>query len=198
MHEQDVRDEINVIKAMVEKSRRSTAESGGLFVFWGVLIIAAMAASIILEHFKVYHRIWIVWTAAVAIGWIYSFYFGIRRARSRKAETYAGISARYLGLACGMGFFLACFLFPVLKIYPTETIPMAFSLVAGILFFVLGGLFEWNMMKWIGLIWWLGSVGLGLIGEASRNLVFLGLFFVGYFIPSLALWRKHRSEQRGK
>jgi len=198
MQEPDIREEINIIRSLVEKSRRSTIESGGLFVFWGILIIAAMAATMILEHFGLHHGTWLAWTAAVAIGWVFSFFYGLRRARSRQAETYAGIFARHIGLACGTGFLLACFVFPLLNVYPPSTIPMAFSLIAGIFFFVLGGLYEWNLMKWIGLLWWLGSIGLALLAEDIRNPAFLGLFIAGYFVPSLVIWRKHRSELRGK
>ena len=198
MNDTEVRQEIQIIRNMVEKSRRSTAESGGFYVFWGILIIAAMAGTIILESLRLYRWITLAWTAAVAVGWIYSFVRGFQRARTRKTETYAETTARYLGIACGTGFLLACFLFPLLKIYPYGTIPMAFSLIAGILFFVLGGIYEWNFLKWIGLAWWLGSIGLSLLAEIVRNMAFLALFIGCYFIPSLIIWRKYRRAQRNR
>ncbi|MBN1938174.1 MAG: hypothetical protein JW843_01210 [Candidatus Aminicenantes bacterium] len=198
MQEPDIREEINIIRTMVEKSRKSTIEAGGLFVFWGALIIAAMAATIVLENMKLFRKMSIPWTAALIIGWAVTTAYWIRRSRNRKVETYTGRAARYLGFSCGLGFFLGCYLFPLLAVYPHEKIPVVFSLIAGILFFISGGLYEWALLRWAGLVWWLGSIGLALLPRHVVNAAFLGLFVIGFFIPSLLIWRKHRSDQGGQ
>jgi hypothetical protein len=196
MNEPDVREELRIIRAMVEKTRRSTAETGGLFVFWGALIIAAMGGTMILEHFELYRWIWFLWTVTGVLGWGYSIFYGLKKSRSKAAMTYAETATRYLGIACGVGFFLACFILPLLKIYSTDAIPVVFSLVAGILFFVFGGIQEWPLFLWIGAAWWAGSAGLAITPPQIRNPAFLGLFIAGYFIPSLLVWLKYRREQR--
>jgi len=196
MNEPDVREELRIIRAMVEKTRRSTAETGGLFVFWGGLIIAALGGTMILEHFKQYRWIWLFWTAVVVLGWGYSLFYGLKRSRAKTAKTYAEMATRHLGIACGSGFLLACFALPLLKIYPTDVIPVVFSLIAGIFFFVFGGIQEWPLFLWIGAAWWAGSIGLAMVPPQIRNPAFLGLFVAGYFVPSLLVWLKYRREQR--
>jgi hypothetical protein len=196
MNEPDVREELRIIRDMVEKTRRSTAETGGLYVFWGALIIAAMAGTMILEHFELYRWIWFAWTAATVIGWGFSLFYGLKRSRSKTPKTYAEMATRHLGIACGAGFLFACFALPLLKIYPLDVIPVVFSLIAGIFFFVFGGIQEWPLFLWIGAAWWAGSIGLAVVPPGIRNPAFLGLFVAGYFVPSLVVWLKYRREQR--
>jgi molybdopterin synthase catalytic subunit len=52
MDEHELKEEIRLIKDMVEKTRKTTAESGAVFIFWGFVIIAAIIGTYALIYFS--------------------------------------------------------------------------------------------------------------------------------------------------
>ena len=42
MNEHEIREEIQIIRSMIEKTKRATAESAAIFIVWGVLISLAL------------------------------------------------------------------------------------------------------------------------------------------------------------
>jgi hypothetical protein len=194
MTEDQAREDIQIIKSMLEKTRKATVESVGIFLIWGTLITAAMAASYVLSVNHAYKAQWIVWAVAGGLGWVASFILGFRYGRRPRVSSYVQTAARHLYIACGVGFALVCFVFPMLKIYSYEVIPMIYSVVAGILFFTMGGVFESPSLTWLGLLWWVGGTCTVFIKGDARQLAFAALFLIGYDIPAVALWLKHRRE----
>jgi hypothetical protein len=194
MTEEQAREDIRIIKNMLEKTKKATVESVGLFLVWGFLITFAMAAGYVIAQTRHPERQWIVWTAATAVGWVASILTGIRRGRRAPVTSYVQTAARHLYIASGMGFLLVCFVFPVFKVYGYDEIPILFSAVAGILFFVMSGIYESPLMIWLGLFWWAGGAGMIFIKGDARILAFAGLFLIGYDIPALVLWLKHRRD----
>ena len=195
MTEQDARQDIQTIKAMLEKTKKATAESGTLFIVWGILIALALVGNYILAYYKQYEWEWLNWTAVAVIGWIYSVIYGIRRERREPAKTYVQIAARHLYFASGALFLLVGLAFPRIGIYSYEAISPLISAVTGVLFFVMGGLFEWPFLKWAGAIWWAGAVGMSFLPGDDRTLAFAVLFVALYLIPSFVLRSKFRKEQ---
>jgi len=199
MNEMQAKEEIQLIKNMLEKTRRATAESGTLFIVWGVLIALALAGNYILAYFKKYDWEWLSWVAMAVIGWVYSVIYGIRRERKEPVRTYIQTSARHLYFACGAGFLLVGLILPALRVYSYEAITILVAAVSGILFFVMGGIYEWPVLRGLGLLWWLGAVGMSLIrGVGGRTLLFTVLFVICYLIPSFILRAQYKKERESK
>jgi hypothetical protein len=194
MTEEQAREDIQIIKSMLEKTRKATAESVGIFIIWGILVTIAMIVSYVLTLSRSYHAQWIIWAAAGGIGWVASFILGFRYARRPRLSSYVQTAARHLYIGCGVGFALVSFVLPMLKVYGYDDIPMLFSVVAGILFFTMGGVFESPSLTWLGLLWWVGGTSTVFIKGDLRELAFAVLFLVGYDIPAIALWLRHRRE----
>ena len=68
-------------------------------------------------------------------------------------------------------------------------------MIAGILVFTLGGIYDWNLLKWCGVIWWLGAIGMVFIHENYRDLYFVPLIIIGYIMPALILRSMYRKER---
>jgi hypothetical protein len=198
MDEQQAREEIHLIKEMVEKTRKATAESGTLFIFWGFLIIVAIIITYVLAYFHKFQWIWANWIAWAVIGWGYSAHYGIRQGRKQETRTYAQLTALYLSIACGVGFLFAAFVFPSLKVYSYNAIGILVALIAGILVFVMGGIYEWKLLKWCGLLWWLGAVGMIFVPGDYRTLCFIPLIILGYLVPGFILRSRYKKEQSPK
>jgi hypothetical protein len=198
MDEQQARDEIRLIKEMVEKTRKATAQSGTLFIFWGFLVIAAVVVTYVLAYFHKFHWIWANWIAWAVIGWGYSALYGIRQERTRKTRTYAQMAVQHLSIACGTAYLLAAFVFPPLKVYSYNAISILVAFISGILVFVMGGIYEWSLLKWCGLLWWLGAVGMIFVPGDYRTLCFIPLIIFGYLVPGFILRSKYKREQSSK
>jgi hypothetical protein len=198
MDEQQAREEIRLIKEMVEKTRKATAQSGAIFIFWGFLIIVAIIITYVLAYFHKFQWIWVNWIVWAAIGWGYSAHYGIRQERTRKTRTYAQMAVKHLSIACGAAYLLAAFVFPPLKVYSYNAISILVAFITGILIFMLGGIYEWNLLKWCGLLWWLGAAGMTFVPGDYRTLCLIPLIVFGYLVPGFILRSKYKREQSSK
>jgi hypothetical protein len=199
MDEMQAKEEIRLIKAMLEKTKKATAESGTLFIVWGVLITLALVGSYVLAYFKKYDWEWLNWIVVTVAGWVYSVIYGIRKERQEPVRTYFQTAARHLYFACGTAFLLVGIVFPAFKVYSYEAIPILIAAVSGILFIVMGGIYEWPLLKWAGFLWWVGAVGMSFLKSYSgRVLVFTILFIAAYLAPSFILRAKYKKEQASK
>ena len=195
MNEQQAREDIRIIKAMLDKTRKATSESGTLFIVWGFLITLALIGNYALAYFENNRWGWLVWIVVTAAGGIYSAVYGYRKDRRAPVKTYIQIVGRHLYEACGAGFVLVAIILPLLGAYSHEAITILWAVVMGILFFVMGGLFEWSLLKWFGLAWWVGAVGLTLVKGNNRTLLYTVLFIACYLVPAFILRAKYRKEQ---
>jgi hypothetical protein len=187
MNEIQANEELKLIREMIDRTRKITAGSWMFFLIWGIVAILGIGGMYILVFIDRYSWIWLNWIAFVSAGIIFSIIYEKRIERLRGARTYANIATGHVCFACGMAFILVGFIFPLLKLYSWELIAIFISLIAGIMIFSLGGIYDWNLLKWCGAIWWLGALGMGFIHENYRALLFILLILIGYIIPSLVL-----------
>lgn len=180
---------------MLEKTKRATVESGTLFIFWGILIILAIAGTYLLAYFHKFHWIWINWIFFAVIGWAYSIFYGIRREKKHQTKTYVQSAVKYLSIACGLGYLLVGFVLPGLGVYSHSVIPILVAVISGILLFVLGGIYEWNILKWCGLLWWLGAVGIIFVPKDYNGLFLVPLIIFGYLVPGFIYRAKYKKEK---
>jgi hypothetical protein len=195
MTEHDAREDLQIIKSMLEKTRQATAESGTLFIFWGILISLALIASYILGSRGLYQWEWLNWIAMTVIGWVVTVVYSIRRGRREKLTTYVQLTVRHVYFSCGVGFLLVGLVFPVIGVYSYEAIIVLISAVTGILFFTLAAVFDWPLFRGLGLLWWLGAIGMSFVREGPRTLIYTGLFVVGFLVPAFLIRAKYRKDR---
>jgi len=195
MNQNQMKEEIQLIKQMVEKSKKATAESWQYFSTWGILIILAIAGNYILAFLEVFQWIWANWIAFMIIGVLYSLFHLGKKEKSRGATTYSQIAVGYLCFACGIALMLGGFVFPVLELYSYGVIPVIISMVIGIMLFVMGGIYEWTLLKWGGVIWWLGCVAMIFVPWQYRTLLCIPLIIFGYLVPGLILRSQYQKER---
>ena len=195
MKETDVKEEIRYIKDMIDQTRKITAGSWMFFLIWGTATILGVAFMYVLIGMEKFDLIWLNWVILMSGGALFTLVYARKIERRTGAKTYPQIALGHLSIACGAGFGLAGFLFPMLKLYSWGLIPILIALIAGIYAFTLGGIFEWNVLKWCGFFWWLGSVGMAFIKEDYRALLFIPLILVGYITPALVLRSQYRKQR---
>jgi hypothetical protein len=195
MNELQAKEEIRFIKEMIEKTKQITAGSWMFFLVWGIMAILGIASMYVLVFLEKYSFIWLNWVVFMLVGVVFSLVYGARLERLQGKKTYAQTATGYLCFACGMGFFLSGFILPLLGLYTWGLIPVLISMIAGILVFTLGGIYDWNLLKWCGVIWWLGAIGMVFIHENYRALFFVPLIIIGYIMPALILRSMYRKER---
>lgn len=197
MNEMQVKERIQFIQEMIERTKRIAAGSWMFGIIWGIVGILGVIGMYVLVYFEKYSWIWINWIILVTIGIAYSLFYSAKQEQARGMKTYAQVAAWHLRLACGIAFILVGLIFPALGLYSWGLIAVLISLVAGILVFVVGGIYEWNLLKWCGVIWWLGALGMAFIHENYRALLFIPLILIGYIMPAIVLrsiYQKEREE----
>jgi hypothetical protein len=197
MNDLQAKDEIRLIQEMIERTKKITAGSWMFFLVWGIVVILGIGGMYALVSIEEFSWIWLNWIVFVGIGVVFSIVYGKKLEQSAGARTYANITTAHVCVACGMAFVLVGFIFPLLNLYSWGVIPVLISMVAGILVFTLGGIFEWNLLKWCGTIWWLGAVGMVFFHENYRALLVIPLLLIGYIMPALILrsmYQKQREE----
>ena len=195
MHQDQMKEEIQLIKQMDEKTKKAYAESWQYFSIWGILIILAIAGNYILAFFEVFQWIWVNWIAFMIIGVLYSLFHLRKKEKNRGAITYSQIAVGHLCFACGIALMLGGFIFPILKLYSYEVIPVIIALVLGIMLFGIGGIYEWNLLKWGGVIWWLGSVAMIFVPVHYRTLICIPLIIFGHLVPGFILRSQYQKER---
>ena len=189
--------DIQYIKAMIRQSREVTAGSWMFFLVWGVLVILAIVAQYVLVSLAIYHLIWLDWVAFAVIGLSFSMIYSRKLKKEKKVKTYLDQALSAVILASALGFLLTGFIFPYLNLYGWEAIPVLIAMVAGMLTFIMGGLFEWKLLKACGLIWWAGALIMCFVPAGLRSLFFIPLILIGYIWPALSLrslYYKQRSQ----
>lgn len=195
MNELQAKEEIQFIREMIEKTKMITAGSWNYFLVWGIVAILAVIGMYVLVFFEKHNWIWLNWVVFVGIGIVLTIFYGVKQERLQEMKTYAQDAMGHLGFACGMAFILVGFIFPLLGLYSYGVIPVLISTIAGIFAFVTGGIFEWNLLKWCGAIWWLGALGMLFIHWHYRALLFVPLIIIGYLVPAIVLRSMYRKER---
>jgi len=198
MDEQQAREDIKLIRDMLERTRRATAESGALFIFWGVWLVLGLAGHYALYFLQRFNWIWANWAFFGLSGWVVSAVYSIRRGRRAQTRTYAQGAMGFVSIACSIAFLMAAFVFPLLQIYPYEAIPVIIALISGIMQFIQGGLFRWPLLGAAGILWWVGAAAMAFVPGDWRGLVLIPLMILGYLVPGLIFRSRFRRDGNDK
>jgi len=198
MTDEQAKQDLHLIREMMEKSRRATAESGWLFIFWGIVIMAASAGSYLLHVLEKYEWIWANWIVFMGGGLAYSLFYSLKKQRNAGARTYAQSAALHFVMACGVGFMMVGLVFPFFKLYSPEVVPVLIALIAGMLVFGIAGVYESGILRWFGLLWWLGAAAMVPVQGDDRMLAFIPLMVVGYIVPGFIFRAKYRKAGVGR
>ena len=187
MSEVNANDEIRFIREMIERTKEITAGSWMFFLIWGIVAILGVVGMYVLVYLEMFSLIWLDWIVFVAVGIVYTFVYAAKMERRKEVKSYAHKITTHLSISCGIAFILVGFVFPALSLYTWGLIAVFISLIAGILVFVMGGIYNWNLLKWCGVIWWAGALGMVFLHENYRSLLFVPLILIGYIMPALVL-----------
>jgi hypothetical protein len=196
MTEDQVQEQLSIIRAMVEKSRRETAESGYFFIWIGLIGVVSVFVIMGLESAGLWRfTVPVLAVLLVACG-VVGYLTVTRRQKRAGARSYPASICYNVWFACGASVIIVVFLLPALGAYPWSLAPVLAALIMGIGVFSSGAIFEVRAITWSSLAWWGGAVAMALVSGWSRGLVMAIVLLLGMVLPGVILNRMYR-ERRG-
>ena len=194
-----IENEISIIKEMIAKSRKEAAESGHFFVGIGLLGIIATPLIGLLELFHLDRLILPVFVLMAFVSAAIGYLTVGRQEKKERVKSYAKTLCYQILFACSVPALLIVFVFPLLRVYPWNLVPVLTSLIMGIMVYSAGTIYEIRSIRWCGVFWWAGAVLMALFaGHQWIRISIMNLsLFAGFVLPGLILNRKYREGRSG-
>jgi hypothetical protein len=192
MNEKEAKENLEIIRKMIEGTKKGVVYSGYMYIFWGLITLIAVLISYVLVFLQLHRYIFINWLGLMTLGFAYSVYHGVTQERKAKVITFSDKAIGYTWFGCGVTLMILGFIAPLAGAYSGYVIPAIIAVVIGSAYFITGRLYEWKLLTWVSLLWWGGGVGMMFLKSESNLLVLAFLIILGYLIPGLILSAKYK------
>lgn len=192
MQNKDASRDLELIREMIEDTKRSTMDSWPFLMGWGLLALIACALSAFWAVRQAYPMIGLTWFGFMVVGFVGSVLIGRSIVRTRAFYTFTDKIMSWLWISLGIALFILAFVLPAGGVYPYKAVPLlvAVTIAAGLFF--TGGIFAWPMLKFAGVCWWVGAL-IMIVLPVETYFAILGLLAViGYLIPGFLMRHQHR------
>jgi hypothetical protein len=197
MNEKEAMENLEMIKKMIEETKKTVAYSGDIFILWGVLGLLACLGTYVLVFFRLYQYIFINWVGLMTIGFAYSIYRGVTQEKKEKIITFSTKALGYTWFALGITLMLLGFVAPLAGVYSSyHMIPAIIAIVIGAGCFISAQLYQWKLLTWLSLLWWGAGIGMMFLKTDSSLLVFAFLIILGYLVPGFILQANYKKQKR--
>ena len=192
MDTNQMQQEISIIKEMIEKTRRTTAESGHLLIFIGVF---SALATLVIGMLEIYELNQFVMPAIIIMAIVNAFIgyvIAAKEGKNEKIKTYLKTIFWNIWMVCGLTAVLIVFLFPYLNLYPFKAVPVLVSMVMGIALFTTGTIFELRFVQWSSLAWWVGACIMAIIESPYKFIIMVVIILFGWILPGFLLNKQYK------
>lgn len=198
MNQNQVQQEISIIKEMIEKTRREVAESGHFFIAIGIFSIIGTLAIGILGFYNLDHLILPAMILMVVVNGLIGYFTAGRQEKKERVKSYPKTICYNILSACGITAVMIVFLFPLLKVYPFETVPVLVSLIMGIMVFSSGVIFKIRFIKWCSIVWWVGACMMAIYeGQPWFGIsIIIMSIIIGFILPGYILNKNYKNRSR--
>ncbi|MCJ7812272.1 hypothetical protein MUP95_02995 [bacterium] len=197
MNDQEVQKEIVIIKKMIEKTRRETAESGHFFMAIGIYSIICISAMGTLNFFNLYDLSQAVMIVMLAGDGLIGYITVFRKEKKEKVKSYLKTICYSIWAACAIPTIIIAFLFPYLGVISRSLVGVLSSLIMGIAVFSTGIIFESRIIIWSSLAWWAGALVMAFLKVIPQPFIMVIMIFIGWIMPGIILNKKYRSRSIG-
>ncbi len=187
--------EISTIKKIMEDSRRIAVHNGKHYIFWGILVSAALFTNYIMVLMNVeLNYQGFMWFVLMTCGAITGGIMEKLEHRKKCARTFAGKLLSTLWFASGIAMFMFGFLGTVVHAYdPLFICPIIFT-VLGVSYYTSGEIQQTKWFKYLSFGWWAGAVLLFLY-PGIHTLLIAGVMMLGFqTVPGIILYRRWKKE----
>ncbi len=195
MNQIQLQQELAIIRKMIEKTRRETAESGHLFITLGIVWVLVTASIGILEMTATYQLIWPVLIAALIVTIIIAVLIGVREGKRERVESYPRKIFGSVWISVAVSAILVSFVFPLTGVFDTHLVPVFVSPIVGIGFFLTGILYDSRGIVYCSLSWWIGAILMAYLSGYARLYIMVGILIIGYILPGIMLNIRYKQKR---
>jgi hypothetical protein len=196
MNQVQLQQEIAIIRDMIEKTRRETAESGHLFIALGIIWVFVTGLTGFLEMTAADQLIWPVLAVALVLTIIIAVMIGLHEGRRERVESYPRKIFGSMWISVALSAILVSFVFPFTGVFDTHLVPVFVSPILGIGFFLTGILYDSRGIVYCSLSWWIGAILMAYISGSARLYIMMGVLITGYIVPGIILNIKYRQKRQ--
>ncbi len=195
MAEHDYQEQLTVIRAMVERTRRRTAESGRFFIWLGVVALAGVVLIAGLEEAGrnelVLPALIVVAVASGVVG-----YLTLSRAqREARVRSYTSTVSTFVWVGVGIANLLVALVLPLTGAYGWSLVPVLTCVVLGAGVLSTGAIFELPAVAWCALAWWGAAVGMVFVHGSPRAVIMAAAIGAGWVLPGILFGRSSGGEE---
>ncbi|MBD3349314.1 MAG: hypothetical protein GF400_09005 [Candidatus Eisenbacteria bacterium] len=190
MNKQNVQEQLEIIRAMVARSRRETAESGRFFVWLGSVALGGLVVIALLEAAG---RNGLVLPTLVALAVVSGVigYLSLARVRSRApVRSYASTVSGLIWFAVGLANVIVALVLPLVGAYDWTLVPMLTCIILGSGVFSTGAIFEMPAVSWCAVAWWGAGVGMAFVHGPPRAILMATAIGLGWILPGILFGRE--------
>jgi len=196
MNHDEIQQEISIIKSMIEKTKKQTAESGHLFIFMGIVAVVFVLVISMLELYQLHQWVLPTMIALAILNGILGFLVVGKAEQPEKVTTYPRTVVLHLWVICSVNLLLLTFLFPFLKVYSFQALPVLVNLTVGIGVFMTGIIYEMRFLQWFSITWWVGACLMAVIQSQYRFVIMIATIIIGWIIPGFILNKQYQKRSK--
>lgn len=186
--------EIELIKKIMDDSRRIVCEDGKDYIIWGVLVLVGLIGTYLSVAWKTYHYIGWVWLITMGGGWIFAIASHWRKGSKQKVSTLAGRILAGVWISSGIAMTLLGFVATATGAIGGWSISPMISIVLWIAYTVSGIVYRQPWVRNLAIGWWLGAIIMLIWPGIHTLLIFAAMMALFQITPGIVLYSKWRKE----
>jgi hypothetical protein len=187
--------ELSVIKKIMEDSRSIVCNNGWHYIFWGVVVSAALIANYILALMNISQKYGgLIWFVLMTGASITSIVWERRKEKQRAVKTFAGRLLGSLWFAGGVAMFMFGFVGTISGAYNAIFICPVISTLLGVTYFASGEIQQLKWQKRLSFGWWAGAILMFFFPSIHTLLIFALMLIFFQTIPGIMLNRKYKKD----
>ncbi len=188
--------ELEVIKKIIEDSRRVITDNGWHYILWGGVVICALVTN----YFMVLARIkpqyyGLMWFLVMTCAWAAEIIIERRIQKKARVKTFAGKLIGSLWTVSGISMFIFGFVGTITGAYNPVFISPIISTVLGVAYITSGAIQQLKWLQFLAIGWWSGAVYMFLFPGIHTLLIFAIMMLCFQLLPGILLYVKWKNNK---
>jgi len=196
MDEKMANDELVFIKKVIEDSKRSVAENGFGYIFWGILVFIGLLSVYVEIALKAPVNSNLTWIILITFGWVYSIATNWKRYSKKHVKTFAGQILMSVWLGAGIAMTIIGFVATLSGAIRGFAVSPLISTVLGATYFVSGMVYNSKWVKMLAAGWWLGGIGMFFVQNINQMLIMAFMMLALQVIPGFIFYHNSKKETK--
>lgn len=193
MDQKTALEELQLIRKLIEETKKSVVYNGKDYIFWGILVVVGMMLTYTFHIMEAGINSFWIWIVLIPIGWAFSFY-NRSKMKEKYPSTYAGKLIGAVWGAAGISMTIIGFVGPSMGAINGSAISPILCIIMGSAYFVCGIILEVRWIKNLSFGWWLGGILLFYVRSIESLIIMASLMSFFQTIPGIIIYRKYKKD----